>query len=151
MVLVAGGPPLDFRATAGFKRDRGTPLGGHRGDRLGMVRGERGELSVRIERPESPAGGVAGTEAACGGFRIAFDGDRPLLRLIPGERRLASGMPDAVLRGLSDAPAPPPSALSLPPPPPRSPLPPSRSCPRRARTTASRSPSIPANTRRARR
>src|SRR3954470_15375798 len=117
MVLVAGGPPLDFRATAGFKRARGTPLGGHRGDRLGMVRGERGELSVRIERPESPAGGVAGTEAACGGFRIACDGDRPLLRLIPGERRLASGMPDAVLRGLSDAPALLASALSLLPPP----------------------------------
>ncbi|MFL5387910.1 MAG: hypothetical protein ACJ79C_04225 [Myxococcales bacterium] len=72
---------------------------------------------MRIERPESPAGGVAGTEAACGGFRIAFDGDRPLLRLIPGERRLASGMPDAVLRGLSDAPALLASALSLLPPP----------------------------------
>jgi len=72
---------------------------------------------MRIERPESPAGGVAGSEAACGGFRIAFDGDRPLLRLIPGERRLASGMPDAVLRGLSDAPALLASALSLLPPP----------------------------------
>jgi hypothetical protein len=71
---------------------------------------------VRIERQESPAG-LNGTDATCGGFRIAFDGDRPLLRLLPGERRMASGMPDAVLQGLSDAPALLASALSLLPPP----------------------------------
>src|SRR3954454_12219701 len=140
MVLVAGGPPLDFRATAGFKRDRGSPLGGHRGDRLGMVRGEGGELSVRIERPESPAGGVAGTEAACGGFRIALDGDRPLLRLIPGERPLAPREPGAAPPGCRT-----PSSEGCPSLP-RSSLPLSRSCGRRARTTASRSPCIPAST-----
>jgi len=71
---------------------------------------------VRIERQESPAG-LPATDATCGGFRIAFDGDRPSLRLLPGERRLASGMPDAVLQGLSDAPALLASALSLLPPP----------------------------------
>src|SRR4051812_49717532 len=100
MVLAGGRPPLDFRATAGFKRDRGTPLGGHRGDRLGMVRREGEELSVRIERPESPAGGIAGTEAACGGVRIAFDGGRPPFRLIPGERRLPPRVPDALPPGV---------------------------------------------------
>jgi len=72
---------------------------------------------VRIERQENPAPGPLGEGATCGGFRIAFDGDRPLLRLLPGERRLASGMPDAVLQGLSDAPALLASALSLLPPP----------------------------------
>ena len=72
---------------------------------------------MRIERQEGPASGPLGTDATCGGFRIAFEGDRPLLRLLPGERRLASGMPDAVLQGLSDAPALLASALSLLPPP----------------------------------
>ena len=76
-----------------------------------------GTFHVRIERQESPAPGPLVTDATCGGFRIAFDGDRPLLRLLPGERRLASGMPDAVLQGLSDAPALLASALSLLPPP----------------------------------
>jgi hypothetical protein len=72
---------------------------------------------VRIERQENLASGPLVEGATCGGFRIAFDGDRPLLRLLPGERRLASGMPDAVLQGLSDAPALLASALSLLPPP----------------------------------
>jgi hypothetical protein len=82
-----------------------------------MVRTAARELSLRIERQESAMGGLGASDATCGGFRIAFEGERPLLRLLPGDRHLASGMPEAVLQGLSDAPALLASALSLLPPP----------------------------------
>src|SRR5438270_4218108 len=82
-----------------------------------MVRTAGRELSLLIERQESATGGLGASDATCGGFRIAFEGERPLLRLLPGDRHLAPGMPDAVLQGLSDAPALLASALSLLPPP----------------------------------
>ena len=55
---------------------------------------------MRIEEGAGPAG--SGT--ACGGFRIVFDEGAPQVRLLPGQRRLAQGLTEAVLRGLSQAP-----------------------------------------------
>ncbi|HET9752262.1 MAG TPA: hypothetical protein VFP52_04855, partial [Myxococcales bacterium] len=40
----------------------------------------------------------------CSGFRLLFEDGAPLLRLLPGERSLPGGLPEAVLQGLSDAP-----------------------------------------------
>ncbi|HET7787528.1 MAG TPA: hypothetical protein VFL36_16270 [Myxococcales bacterium] len=53
----------------------------------------------------------------CGGFRLLFEDGAPLLRLVPGERSLPQGLPEAVLQGLSDAPRLLAGALRLLPPP----------------------------------
>ncbi len=40
----------------------------------------------------------------CSGFRLLFEGEAPLLRMLPGERSLPAALPAAVLQGLADAP-----------------------------------------------
>ena len=40
----------------------------------------------------------------CGGFFVIWLDDRPSVRLIPGERRLAPAIPEAIVEALADAP-----------------------------------------------
>ena len=40
----------------------------------------------------------------CGGFRVAFEGDEAVVRLVPGELSLPAGAAPAVLQGLREAP-----------------------------------------------
>jgi hypothetical protein len=43
-------------------------------------------------------------EVRCGGFRVLLEEEGVQIRLLPGERRLAQGMADAVVQGLTEAP-----------------------------------------------
>lgn len=49
----------------------------------------------------------------CGGFRVAFDGDDAVVRLLPGALSLPDGAASAVLQGLREAPRLLANALSL--------------------------------------
>src|SRR2546423_14224802 len=41
----------------------------------------------------------------CGGFRVAFEDDEPVVRTVPGDRRLQRNVTAAILQGLREAPA----------------------------------------------
>jgi hypothetical protein len=57
---------------------------------------------VRIETAAETLG--ADPALRCGGFFVIWLDDRPSVRLVSGERRLAPGIPDAVVEALADAP-----------------------------------------------
>jgi len=71
---------------------------------------------MRTDRPEDGASGAAQTAVRCGGFRVVFEDGQPLVRLVPGEHRLADGVTAAVLQGIAEAPKLFEKALGLRPP-----------------------------------
>jgi hypothetical protein len=59
---------------------------------------------VRIDGAAEPLGAAADPALRCGGFFVVWLDDRPSMRLVSGERRIAPGIPDAVVDALADAP-----------------------------------------------
>lgn len=59
---------------------------------------------MRMDGAAEPLGGSADSALRCGGFLVVWLDDRPSVRLIPGERLLSPGLPDAVLAALDEAP-----------------------------------------------
>jgi len=59
---------------------------------------------VRIDGAAGPLGPSADPALRCGGFFVIWLDDRPSVRLVSGERRLAAGIPDAIVEALADAP-----------------------------------------------
>jgi len=59
---------------------------------------------VRIDGAAEPLGPSADPALRCGGFFVIWLDDRPSVRLVSGERRLAAGIPDAIVEALADAP-----------------------------------------------
>jgi hypothetical protein len=59
---------------------------------------------------------TADSRLRCGGFLVVWLDDRPSIRPLPGERRLAADVPEAVLAALADAPSLLSAALQLRPP-----------------------------------
>ena len=62
---------------------------------------------MQIDRLASGGSAKAPLEVGavrCGGFRVSFEEDEPIVRLVPGDRRLAEGLQAAVLQGLAQAP-----------------------------------------------
>jgi hypothetical protein len=59
---------------------------------------------MRMDGAAEPLGGSAQSALRCGGFFIVWLDDRPSARLIPGDRLLAPGIPDAVIAALEEAP-----------------------------------------------
>jgi hypothetical protein len=57
---------------------------------------------VRIDGAAEALG--ADRALRCGGFFVIWLDDRPSVRLVPGERRLAPDIPDAIVEALADAP-----------------------------------------------
>ena len=57
---------------------------------------------MRIDGAAEPLG--ADPALRCGGFFVIWLDDRPSVRFIPGERRLAPAIPDAIVEALADAP-----------------------------------------------
>jgi len=57
---------------------------------------------VRIDGAAEALG--ADPALRCGGFFVIWLDDRPSVRLIPGERRLAPAIPEAIVEALADAP-----------------------------------------------
>ena len=58
-------------------------------------------------------GAAADSGLRCGGFLVVWLDDRPSVRPVAGDRRLAPGVPDAVLDALTEAPALLSAALQL--------------------------------------
>jgi hypothetical protein len=58
---------------------------------------------MRMEGAAEPLGASADSALRCAGFWVVWLDDRPSVRLIPGERRLDPGVPDAVLDALEEA------------------------------------------------
>ena len=59
---------------------------------------------MRIDGAAEPLGASADSAVRCGGFFVVWLDGRPSLRLVPGERLLPAGIPDAVLAALDEAP-----------------------------------------------
>jgi hypothetical protein len=59
---------------------------------------------MRMDGAAEPLGGSADSALRCGGFLVVWLDDRPSVRLIPGERLLAPGVPAAVVAALDEAP-----------------------------------------------
>ena len=59
---------------------------------------------MRIDGAAEPLGPSADPALRCGGFFVIWLDDRPSVRLVSGERRLAAGIPDAIVEALADAP-----------------------------------------------
>jgi hypothetical protein len=68
---------------------------------------------MRLEGAAEPLGAAADSDLRCGGFFVVWLDDRPSVRPLAGERRLAADVPEAVLGALEEAPALLSAALQL--------------------------------------
>src|SRR3982750_1393545 len=68
---------------------------------------------MRMDGAAEPLGAAADEALRCGGFLVVWLDDRPSIRPLAGDRRLAAEGPDAVLAALAEAPALLSAALQL--------------------------------------